>query len=155
VSTSVDLPLSSEVKEVLQRSTEAADRLGHKQIDCGHIVLGLIQESATIREWLSKYNIGPAAIDGLLEGPKVKSQPDDPHSLRLVSIIETGRNQLSRFSEAESMATVGKKRWTRKEALGHLIDCATAHHHWIARALTEQNPIVSGYPHDEWARVMK
>jgi hypothetical protein len=40
--------------------------------------------------------------------------------------------------------------WTRKEALGHLIDWAAAHQQWFARALTEPNLTASGYPEDGW-----
>ena len=43
-----------------------------------------------------------------------------------------------------------RKPWTRKEALGHLIDWAAIHHGWFARALTEPTLSASGYPEDGW-----
>ncbi len=44
VSTSVDLPLSNESKNVLAYAAEEAERLGHKQIGTEHLLLGLLRE---------------------------------------------------------------------------------------------------------------
>ncbi|MGD0857958.1 MAG: Clp protease N-terminal domain-containing protein [Terracidiphilus sp.] len=44
VSTSVDLPLSSECKRVLAYAAEEAERLGHKHIGTEHLLLGLLRE---------------------------------------------------------------------------------------------------------------
>ncbi len=46
-----------------------------------------------------------------------------------------------------------RKPWSRKQALGHLIDLATAHHQLFARALTEPRVTVNAYPEDDWVRV--
>lgn len=43
-----------------------------------------------------------------------------------------------------------RKDWTRKEALGHLIDMATAHRLWTARALAEAKVTAAGYPGEDW-----
>ena len=43
-STSVDLPLSHESKRVLAYAAEEAERLGHRNIDCLHLTLGLLRE---------------------------------------------------------------------------------------------------------------
>jgi hypothetical protein len=45
--------------------------------------------------------------------------------------------------------------WSRKEALGHLIDFATAHHQWLARALTEPKLTGIAYPEDDWVRAQE
>jgi ATP-dependent Clp protease ATP-binding subunit ClpC len=44
VSTSVDLPLSTECKRVLAYAAEEAERLGHKHIGTEHLLLGLLRE---------------------------------------------------------------------------------------------------------------
>ncbi|QOY86970.1 ATP-dependent Clp protease ATP-binding subunit [Paludibaculum fermentans] len=44
VSTSVDLPLSTECKHVLAYAAEEAERLGHKHIGTEHLLLGLLRE---------------------------------------------------------------------------------------------------------------
>jgi ATP-dependent Clp protease ATP-binding subunit ClpC len=43
VSTSVDMPLSHESKQVLRFGAEEADALNHKHIDTSHLVLGLLR----------------------------------------------------------------------------------------------------------------
>ncbi len=69
VSTSVDLPLSTECKRVLAYAAEEAERLGHKHIGTEHLLLGLLREDkcfaaeilhgrglrlATVREEISR-----------------------------------------------------------------------------------------------------
>jgi ATP-dependent Clp protease ATP-binding subunit ClpC len=44
VSTSVDLPVSNEVKRVLAYAAEEAERLSHKHIGTEHLLLGLLRE---------------------------------------------------------------------------------------------------------------
>jgi hypothetical protein len=169
LATSVDLPLNHQAKRALARGAKEADRLGHKQIDCGHLVLGLIHESAFVAELLREWGIGTAAIEEMLAHPapvapmQVHGAVVDPLDplveaktvvRRLVHLFRSSESQLFRFSEAEAEFLVGPKRWSRKEALGHLIDCATTHLHWIARALTEPKPLFSGYPQDEWIAAM-
>jgi hypothetical protein len=44
VSTSVDLPLSHDCKNVLTYGAEEAERLNHKEIETGHLLLGLLRE---------------------------------------------------------------------------------------------------------------
>lgn len=43
-STSVDLPLSHEAKRVLSYAAEETERLAHKHIGAGHLLLGLLRE---------------------------------------------------------------------------------------------------------------
>ncbi len=59
------------------------------------------------------------------------------------------------FSEAEAARRIPSGLWTRKEALGHLIDWGTAHHQWLARALSEPKLIALAYPSPEWVAVMQ
>jgi hypothetical protein len=44
VSTSLDLPLSSECKRILEYAAEEADKLAHKFIGTGHLFLGVLRE---------------------------------------------------------------------------------------------------------------
>ena len=55
IPTSVDLPLSDELKRVMAYAAEEADRLRHKQVGPEHLLLGLLREeqspsSALLRE---------------------------------------------------------------------------------------------------------
>lgn len=47
VSTSVDLPLTNEVKRVLAYAAEEAERLAHRHIGTEHLFLGLLREPGT------------------------------------------------------------------------------------------------------------
>ena len=44
ISTSVDLPLSQQCKRGLGYAAEESERLGHKQIESYHLLLGLLRE---------------------------------------------------------------------------------------------------------------
>lgn len=44
ISTSVDLPLSSECKRILACAAEEAEHLGHKHIGTEHLLLGILRE---------------------------------------------------------------------------------------------------------------
>ena len=48
ISTSVDLPLTNEVKRVLAYAAEEADNLAHRHIGTEHLFLGLLHESGTL-----------------------------------------------------------------------------------------------------------
>ncbi len=161
VSTAVDLPLDSESKRALAKAAEAADRLEHRDIDCGHLLLGLMQESNLVSTVLAEHGIERSAIEDLIANPPMLAasrpeRPDhpDPKARRLLVLIYSAEAQLLRFTESAAEDHIGKKRWSRKEALGHLIDCAATHLHWIARALTEPKPTFLSEPQDEWISAM-
>ena len=44
IHTSVDLPLSNECKRILAFAKEESERLGHTNVDTGHLLLGLLRE---------------------------------------------------------------------------------------------------------------
>jgi hypothetical protein len=161
VATSVDMPLSKEAQRALSRGAQEADRLGHRNIECGHLVLGLIHESTFVAELLKEWMIDAATIEHMLATPMASAlkppgplAADTPIATRLVSLIQTAESQFLQFSESEADVAVGQKGWSRKEALGHLIDWASTHHLWLARALTEPKPAFGGYPQDEWIAAM-
>ncbi len=69
ISTSVDLQLADESKRALGRAAKEAERLGHKQIECGHLALGVMLESRFAGGWLGERGIGPEAIEKMIEAP--------------------------------------------------------------------------------------
>ena len=48
---------------------------------------------------------------------------------------------------------IADKPWTKKEALGHLIDWAIVHGQWVTRALMESKLEARGYPDEAAVRV--
>jgi hypothetical protein len=72
-----------------------------------------------------------------------------------ISLISRASEHLWALSDRDAEKPLAKQGWSRKEALGHLIDYATAHHHWFARALADRKLVAAGYPHDEWVRLQE
>jgi hypothetical protein len=57
---------------------------------------------------------------------------------------------LNEYSDADYDKRLKRRPWTRREALGHLVDYASTHQQWFARALTEPRIDVLSYPQDDW-----
>jgi hypothetical protein len=64
--------------------------------------------------------------------------------------VEGTAEHIQAYSEVYGQQRLKRKPWTRKEAFGNLIDWATVHQQWFARALTEPKVVASGYPPDDW-----
>ncbi|MGA3371236.1 MAG: Clp protease N-terminal domain-containing protein [Terracidiphilus sp.] len=88
VSTSVDLPLSSESKRVLAYAAEEAERLGHKHIGTEHLLLGILREekcfaAALLLERGLKLEVVREELKGMPHEtgagtPPEPAQPDEP-----------------------------------------------------------------------------
>jgi len=180
IATSVDLPLSQPCKRALSYAAEDAERLGHKNIDTHHLVLGLLREKNEVAQLLAGNGINhhtffeivrkmpelPAvkgraadsrAEDPVFEEPDLEAamvQPAAPALaqplVRLAVLIRGARPYLNDFTDADGAVRLKRKDWTRRQAMGHLVDWTTAHHLWIARALTEPKVTSVGYPLEEW-----
>jgi hypothetical protein len=185
ISTSVDLPLSTDAKRVLAFGAEESEELNHTVIDCGHLVLGLLRMKKSVAATaLQQFGIDVASYrNTVLESPLPRDRkseeerrfrPDrirpidrprnwdepvgkksaapslqDPID-RLAELVDATVDSLAAYSDAYGEKRLKRKPWSRKEAFGHLIDWATAHHQWFASALTQPIVVVSGYPPDEW-----
>jgi hypothetical protein len=184
ISTSVDLPLSHECKRALKYAAEDADTLGSKNIETWHLVLGLLRnEKSGAAELLGENGINhhkfleivkaelprergriraPEPVEEPEPEPEAEAQMPKPAAAQLelpltrLQILITGaRPHLEAFSNADGAVKLKRKDWSRRQAMGHLIDWATAHHLWIARALTEPRVTSAGYPLDEWVGVQQ
>ena len=78
-----------------------------------------------------------------------------PHIRALQELADSTTEHVHAYSEAYASERLKRKPWTRKEAFGHLIDCAASHQRWFAQALTEPKLIASGYPTDEWVSAQR
>jgi hypothetical protein len=173
-STSVDIPLSRDSKRALAYSAEEAGRLGHKLIDCGHLTLGLLRiEGCLGRDLLRTHGIDShsyrSIVGSALQAPTScrvahpgtvsRAQPMAPWLQNSVATLEETvaktRKHLKRDADVYGEQPLLKKPWTRKQALGHLVDWAGAHHTWFARALTEVSLVAHGYPQDDWVSAQK
>jgi len=165
VSTVVDLPLSSDSKRALAYAAEEAQTLRHHNIDTPHLFLGILRvENSVAAELLQENGIDSSLVRGLIVEPpalpRLPSQAGKPAAPsleeaigRLNGLVENAERHLDQFSATDAGATLASGARSRREALGHLIDWATTHHQWFARALSEPRLTAHGYPADEWVSV--
>ena len=170
IPTSVDLPLSHASKRVLAYSAEEAERLHHKFIDSGHLVLGMMrEESCAAAMFLKQLGIELKSYRALVGGDQSSigsieplsnwqgSEPNraaaaslNPALIALEKLLRGTANHISAYSDLYANDRLKRKDWSRKEALGHLIDWGLAHQQWIAQALTESRVTAPAYPGEKW-----
>jgi hypothetical protein len=142
IATSVDMPLSHPAKRALDRAKDAADELGSKPIDTGHLLLGLLKiDEPPVPEILARHGIDSEKVTAKLRNPP-------PPAVRMPPMVRNDA-ALEQISDDAARQRLTRLPWTRKEALGHLIDWAAAHHEWIGRALVEPKVVAHGYPIEE------
>jgi hypothetical protein len=165
---SVDMPLSSDCKRALSYGAEEADKFDHKTIDPRHLMLGLLRvegcrAASVLREIGITYE---AFADMVGQQPDLERPVHRPNEEFPETPAEALRNSVDalqhlvgvsiRHLHQDSHSQYGDQRlkrrdWTRKEAMGHLIDWATAHHQWFGSAMVEAEVIGREYPQEEHA----
>jgi hypothetical protein len=170
----IDVPLSDESKQVLVLASKEADALQHMIIDTPHLLLAMLRlEDCTAAKLLRKHGLEydqyrAALRDERLQEPKSRgitqrpierpspwdeapslppAAPSLEPSIRaLEDLLDSTAEFLNSYSDSYGDQRLKRRDWTRKEALGHLIDWAMAHQQWFARALTESKLTAAGYP---------
>lgn len=169
LSTSVDMPVSHGVQLVFRYAADEAATLHHQLIDCGHLVLGLLRiKDGLAANFLQQHGIhyetyrevvGMAATPVL--HPVEEEQPKAPSASSLQPAITALcglLDQAAHFdvdSQAYGDQQLKRKPWSRKEALGHLIDLAAAHQQWTAHVFSEPRLTIAAYPQDDWVRAQQ
>ena len=168
--TSVDIPVSQNVKEAFEFAREEADALSQRDIDLGHLMLGLLRTKGSLAaKLLADHGIGEELIRAFLRQNPDRPEQESPLPIpmvprstflqepinRLINLIEQAGYYAELHSERFGEQRLKRRPWSRKEAIGHLIDWGTAHHQWFVRALTESNIQVSGYPTDDWVEAQQ
>ncbi len=168
--TTTDMPLTGDAKSALSLAAEEAKKLSHNAIDCGHLVLGLLQiENCAAAKLLRERGIDYESYVELVRNtfspdPKVRraveghrpSPPQPaassltPSVVALEGLLDATVQHLSAYSDSYGDQRLKRRPWTRKEAFGHLVDWAVTHQQWFARALTESSLAAQGYPADTW-----
>ncbi|HUI81577.1 MAG TPA: Clp protease N-terminal domain-containing protein [Bryobacteraceae bacterium] len=93
--------------------------------------------------------LGRQDAPGVLQDIDAAARSLKPLVLRLQELVEGGFRHAA-YTESYGEQRLKRKPWSRKQAVGHLIDCATTHHQWLARALTEPELRAHGHPTEEW-----
>lgn len=138
ISVSVDLPLSRKMKRVLAHGALEAEREGHQWIDTQHHLLGILGEPSFAADLLREHGLNE---DALRTGTRLPAPQTNAAALAsavsvLVDLLHA-RAQMSQFASAAVAQRPDEKSFdeNRKEAIGHLIDCAAAFHQWLPQAL--------------------
>jgi Clp amino terminal domain, pathogenicity island component len=156
VSTSVDMPLDQDAKRAVTYASEESQAFGHSFIDCWHLILGLLRietsmAATLLREFGIEYaRFREAPAEFTTAAPR-KSIPSKTGPLGTAAAsLRVLLMRATTHLEERGAARMKRAPWTRKEALGHLIDWAAAHQQWFARALTEPKVTAASYPADAW-----
>jgi hypothetical protein len=155
--TSVDLPLSKDSKIALTYAAEESQALAHQHIDCCHLLLGILHfENSIAAELLREFGIEYARYSEVVAESAPQPASTVPLAAEAAGPLDQAARVLRRMIglavliQEQGPSPLKRTGWTRKEALGHLIDWAGAHQQWFARALTEPKLTASGYPGDGW-----
>lgn len=152
--TSVDIPLGTTTKRIIVSAGEEADRLGSRWIECSHLLAGILREEQThAAQVLEQFAITPAAVGREMPPPELPRL--GPLAAGLAAQLARAQHHLERMAEGEADQKLKRRDWTRKEAMAHLIDLATAHHQWIVRALVEPRVTAVSYPEQEWSAAQR
>jgi hypothetical protein len=178
ISTSVDLPMSIPATRALAYGAEEAERLRDKHIDCGHVFAGILRLDEGLAFTFLQEETGD--LDQLLESVRrrLRKEPDPPPAGRGLDAMElwlteagernpdpeftTVHQNLWRilwnafetmdcYAEEYGNARLHRRPWTRKQALGYLIDWANQYRIWLGRALSEPNLRADRPPSEEAA----
>jgi hypothetical protein len=155
ISTSVDLPLSAPTKRALGLGAEEAGLLRHQEIDSDHLLLGLLRLTPSVAvELLQPHGIGYESVKaqaGTRRTPSPQPQPEaTPEPVHpLGAFVSEASKHLEWLRESDAAGKLKFGPYTRHEAIGHLVDYATAHHQWIARAMVEPRVVAAGYPAED------
>src|SRR5258708_7206445 len=130
ISTSADLPLTSEAKRVLAYAAQEADTLKHRHIEPAHLALGMLRiKKGLAAEILQHNGLDAGAIRAMLRTPAVVEPPPqrplaveapalDEIVPRFRNLVQKALPYLRDFGESEAAAILARREWSRKETLG-------------------------------------
>src|SRR6266849_293001 len=124
ISTSVEVPLSDESKQVLKLAAEESDRLGHRHVEPEHVLLGMLRlEGSLAAKLLGERGLKPAPIREQLAkapSPNYKSRPTTGALLTLNSFLAglkwlKSEELIAFFAQNAEFIDASGKRWNREE----------------------------------------
>ena len=109
VSTSVDLPVSQEAKQVLIHAAEEAERLSHRHIGTEHLLLGLLRgETSFAARILNEHGVHLSAVREELARAMDEAEPIAPKALVLLSEFSGYMTRIAR--EGRYSALIGREK---------------------------------------------
>ncbi|MGB6943295.1 MAG: Clp protease N-terminal domain-containing protein [Bryobacteraceae bacterium] len=159
--TSVAMPIGEEVQRALACAAEEAEAMHHKHIDAPHLALGLLRvEEGLAAKLLRKHGMvyeryrkmvaEPPSEEPLSPIPAVPLGTSlDPAASALQRLVDDTEGRLRAHAETYGSQKLSSNGWTRKDALGHLIDRAIVHQQLVTQALMESRLTVPRFPGDD------
>jgi hypothetical protein len=160
-----DLPLSEKARRALRYAIDEADALADQHLHTPHLILGLLRiEECTAAKLLRAYGLEQHRYRETLGVAPVESAAHPEPALSRDTSLEPAIYDLKQLVDDTLPRLQGRQveygeqrlpdaQWTRKEALGHLIDWAIAHERWVTQALMEPKLQVDGYPNEDAVRI--
>jgi hypothetical protein len=127
IPTSVEVPLSVECKKILNLAAEECERLGHRQLETGHLLLGILRlQGSLAARLLQARGLKAAAVREPLaktsrsSGVNIKGPRDEKAKLKLESFLaglkwHRAEELIEFFGEKAQFIDVFGKRWNREE----------------------------------------
>jgi len=124
ISTSVEVPLSNDSKKALTLAAKAADKLGHRRVDTGHVLVGLLEVNTSMAaQILAERGLAaPAVRERLAKAQSPQFQAGaPPSSLPMLNGFLDGLKSLgadgliSFFAMNAEFIDVAGKLWNREE----------------------------------------
>jgi len=122
VAQSVEIPFSGQTKRILQYTENEANRANHKQIDTGHLLLGLLREERSFAaEMLNRHGISLTQVRELIATPDAIAEPNAVDPIVAVEQIRWLVEQLAASQSAPDA------RRNLIDAIHHQLDAVKQH----------------------------
>jgi hypothetical protein len=151
-STSIDVPLSKACKQLFESAKKEAAISDSRDITPAHFLLAILRSDESLAAVVLAghglhYDTFRETVRCL--APAERDQPTSSSS-RLQQLVD-GTVEHLKFTDTYGDEILKRREWSRKQALGHLVDWACAHQQWIALALNDLSVQMSGsYPAEDW-----
>ena len=124
ITVSVEIPLSAECKTILSRAGEEAERLGHRTVDTGHMLIGILRlESSMAAQILTARGVKPDAVREhcvVVPSPRYQATPRTSAYLKLETFLAglkwlTAEELIPFFARNAQFVDALGKRWNHEE----------------------------------------
>jgi len=150
ISTSMEMPLSNECKEILNLTTETADRMGHKWVEPEHIMIGLLRvEGSLATQVLAARGVKAGPIEeqlGTRPAPKIQTLAVKAPFIVLQSFLAglkslDSKELTSLFAPGAAFIDASGKRWIRDEICKYFETLFAHYAKKNASCVVEETPI--------------
>lgn len=162
IAVSVDLPLGEEARRALGYADESPAPITVKEL-----LQGVLRfKDSPAAQMVRDFDLLSAIEEPGLKKPEEIAEAELPRPVyasetlaplieRLDKLVAASESYLQEIGEVGGDHMLKRTEWTKREALGHLIDWASTYHQWCARVLTEPRLSAHSYPMEEWVSAQR